>query len=75
MASKHVQTELPEDLHAALQRAAEERGEPLKDLVREAIEAYLSTGRDDPLLDFVGGGTLPEGEASERKDWRTQGQR
>lgn len=75
MASKHVQTELPEDLHAALQRAADERGQPLKALVREAIEAYLAPDTDDPLLAFVGRGELPEDDRSERKDWRTQGQR
>lgn len=73
MASTHVQTELPEDVHAALRRTAEERGEPLKRIVREAIEAYLASEGPDPLLEFVGGGDLPASDWSERKDWRTEG--
>lgn len=71
MASKHVQTELPEDVYGALRQAAEAQGKPLKTLIRDAIEAYLEADLEaDPLMELVGAGNLPEESWSERDDWR-----
>lgn len=72
MASKHVQTTLPEDTYEALRRRAEEQGDSLKGILREAIEAYVREAKEhDPLDSFVGGGDLDEAAWSTRDDWRT----
>lgn len=72
MASKHVQTTLPEDTYEALRRRAEERGDSLKGILREAAEAYVrELTSEDPIDSFVGSGELDEGTWSERDDWRT----
>jgi hypothetical protein len=72
MASKHVQTTLPEDTYEALRREAEERGDSLKNVLRDAAEDYVRARKEgDPLEAFVGGGDLDDENWSQRDDWRT----
>ena len=74
MDQKNVQTTLPEATYEGLVRIAKERNRSIKAVVREAIEAYVAAEAGparDSLDDFIGSGTLPPGNWSQRKDWRT----
>lgn len=78
MDMKHVQTELPDGVYEGLSRVARRKGRSLKEVTREAIESYVQAAEDpaqDPLLDFIGRGSLEDEDWSERKDWRTSGGR
>lgn len=78
MEVKHVQAELPLSVYDALVRTAKRQGKPLKAVAEEAISAYVraqENWEDDPLLKLIGTGDLPEGNWSERKDWRFGGKR
>ena len=73
MAERHVQAIISEATYQALWGLAKQEKRPIKDVVREAIEAYLRRAQprdQDPLLGIVGTGTLRENNWSERKDWR-----
>lgn len=78
MEMKHVQTELPDGVYEGLHRVAQREGRSLKEVTREAIEAYVEAAEDpskDPILGFVGGGDLDDEGWSTRDDWRTAGER
>jgi hypothetical protein len=73
MSERHVQATLPEPLYQALWQVAKRRDTSIKAAVREAIEAYVrqaTPAEQDPLHDFVGAGSLKEGDWARRKDWR-----
>ncbi|NJE60979.1 hypothetical protein [Thermococcus sp. 21S7] len=75
-ATKHVQTEIDENLYLMLKMIAIRKGEPLKNILREAIERYVESEeknlrenlKTDPIWKLVGAGELEE-NASESEDW------
>jgi hypothetical protein len=67
---KHVQAELPETTHDRLRRRARRENRPIKELVRDAVEAYLQHHEgDDPLEGLIGSLDMGGGWST-RKDWR-----
>lgn len=67
---KHIQTKLPEATYFRLRRLARAEKRTLKEIVREAVEAYLQSREGpDPLDDVIG--SIELGDAwSTRKHWR-----
>jgi hypothetical protein len=56
-AMKNVSLKLPDDLHARLNRLANDRGAAKSDIIREALEAYFANGKSGPrmsCLDLAG---------------------
>ncbi|QDA32370.1 hypothetical protein FH039_05890 [Thermococcus indicus] len=77
-ATKHVQTEIDESLYLMLKMIAIRKREPLKEVLREAIERYIEAEentltknlKSDPIWKLVGRGELEE-NASESEGWGT----
>lgn len=67
---KHVQTVVPETTYTRLRRRSQEENRPIKDLVREAVEAYIQEKDESDPLDDVVGSLEIGGGWSTRKDWR-----
>ena len=73
---KVVQTELDPSSYARLKLLADRKSQPIKAVVREAVQELLSREEgkvdDDPFFGIVGSARKLKGrDWSERKDWRS----
>jgi Ribbon-helix-helix protein, copG family len=60
---------LPSDLERELKAAARQDGRPVAELIREALQTYLSHRPDRPRPSFVGSGDDAELSARQTEDW------
>jgi hypothetical protein len=70
MAERHVQATIPEARYQSLWQVAKRRNASLKATARRAYVRQATPAEDDPLFEFVGSGTLEEGNWARRKDWQ-----
>lgn len=68
MASDKTTLYLPRELHRALKEAARREGKPQAELVRGALEEYLSK-RPRPAIGSIGAGADEELSASRSEEW------
>lgn len=69
----YIQSEVDERTRRRLEKAAHRHNTSIKAVIREAVHEYLDHDEpldDDPIWDFIGGGDLPPGDWSTKKNWR-----
>lgn len=72
--TRHIQTELDEEIHNQLKIISRYKNKSLKSIVRDAIVDYIKQNlqeiENDSFFGLIGSFETEEGNWSERDDWR-----
>ena len=59
---------LPEETYEAARRIAEEKGERLSDVLRDAVQRYVNSSMPGRTFTFIGKGRSRRGDISQRSE-------